>query len=103
MSLATYPHIDLRPDGTAVILGTGMKVIMLVIEKMAFGWDAEEQQKQHPHLTLGQIHSALAYYHDHEPEMNAAIEERLRVEADLIRKLGNSALRVKLQAAKRTS
>lgn len=100
MSVATYPHIEIRPDGMAMIADTGMKVVMLIIEQMAYHWDAQELQRQHPHLTLGQIHSALAYYHDHEQQMNAVIEERLRLEKELLAKLPPSAIRAKLQAAK---
>jgi hypothetical protein len=58
-----------------------MKVIELVTEKIAYGWSPEELLYQHPYLTLGQIHSALAYYWDHEGELNQDIERRLeRVE-----------------------
>lgn len=32
----------------------------------------------HPYLTMGQIHSALAYYYDHEDELNKDIERRLQ-------------------------
>ena len=103
MSVATYPHIEIRPDGTAVIANTGMKVILLVLEQMAYDWDAEELQRQHPHLTLGQIHSALAYYHDHVDDFNAAIEERLRLEKDLLARFSDPVLRAKLQAAKHRS
>ena len=31
-----------------------------------------------PHLSLSQIYAALAYYHDHEAEMNAQIERGAR-------------------------
>jgi hypothetical protein len=31
----------------------------------------------HPYLTLGQIHSALAYYWDHQEELEQDIERRL--------------------------
>ncbi len=34
---------------------------MKVVEQKAYGWSAEELHFQHPYLTLGQIHSALAY------------------------------------------
>ena len=38
----------------------------------------EELQHQHPHLTLGQIYSALAYYSDHQEEMDLTIEKQLK-------------------------
>ena len=72
-----YEHISVREDGTPVILGTTMKVVELVTEKIAYGWSPEELHFQHPHLTLGQIHSALAYYWDHAEEINQDIKRRL--------------------------
>ena len=73
-----YEHIVLGEDGIPRIAGTGTKLIQLVLDKVAYGWSPEELQFQHPHLTLGQIYSALAYYSDHQAELDRQIEERLR-------------------------
>jgi len=54
-----------------------MKVVELVVEKLAHGWSPEELHFQHPYLTLGQIYSALAYYSDHQAELEKDIESRL--------------------------
>ena len=35
--------------------------------------NAAELLEQHPHLTLGQVFSALAYYWDHQSEMDALL------------------------------
>jgi len=76
-----YEHIVLNKDGVPMIAGTTIKVSEMVLEKMAYGWSPEELYFQHPYLTLGQIYSALAYYWDHQDEMDADIERRLeRVE-----------------------
>lgn len=71
-----YEHIVLNADGTPVIAGTSMKVTQLLLEKTAYGWSPEELRFQHPHLTLGQIYSALAYYWDHQEEVDQEIERR---------------------------
>lgn len=77
--LATlYRHITFNDQNVPIIEGTTMKVIELVVERIAYGWSPEELHFQHPYLSLGQIHSALAYYWDHQAEMDAAIEEQLR-------------------------
>ena len=73
-----YEHITINENGVPFIAGTAMKVIELVIEKIAYGWSPEELHLQHTYLTLGQVHSALAYYYDHEEELNKDIEYRLR-------------------------
>ena len=76
-----YKHILLDDKGSALIAGTKMKVIALVLAKTAYGWSPEELKVNHPYLTLGQIHAALAYYWDHQAELDHEIEKRLeRVE-----------------------
>ncbi|MEA2711076.1 MAG: hypothetical protein QOF78_3677 [Phycisphaerales bacterium] len=101
MSTLAYPHIEISDDGHVRIAGTATKVVMLVMQQLAHHWDAEELRRQHPHLTMAQIHSALAYYYDHQEEMNALIQQRIEQERDLIEQLGPSAIRVKLQTIRK--
>src|SRR5437868_3689755 len=56
-----YEHIVLDPAGVPYLAGTTMKVVELVTAQAAYGWSAEELHFQYPYLSLGQIHSALAY------------------------------------------
>jgi uncharacterized protein (DUF433 family) len=77
-----YEHIALNEDRVPGIVDMTMKVVELVVEQRAYGWSPEELHFQHPYLTLGQIHSALAYYWDHREELDRDIQRRLeRVEA----------------------
>ena len=69
-----YEHIALDEAGTPVIAGTTMKVKELVAERLAWGWSPEELLVNHPYLTLGQIFTALAYYADHQAEIDRSIE-----------------------------
>ncbi len=73
-----YLHVILNEANVPFIAGTNMKVVELVLEQMAYGWSPEELHFQHPYLTLGQIHSALAYYWDHQEELDRDIEHRLQ-------------------------
>ena len=73
-----YPHIEQSAEGKLWLMELRPKVIEVALDRLAHHWDADEIQRQHPHLTLGQIHSCLAYYHDHREEMDRAIEEQLR-------------------------
>ena len=76
-----YEHIVLDEAGIPIITGTTMKVIELVLEQTAYGWSPEELHFQHPYLSLGQIHSALAYYWDHKEQLDQDIaRRRARVE-----------------------
>src|SRR5215211_2682214 len=80
-----YEHIALNEDHVPIISDTTMKVVELVVEQQAYGWSPEELHFQHPYLTLGQIHSALAYYWDHSKELNEDIQRRLeRVERERV-------------------
>jgi uncharacterized protein (DUF433 family) len=72
-----YEHIVIDERSVAIIEGTNMKVIELVVEMTAYGWSAEELQFHHPYLSLGQIHSALAYYWDHAEDLDRDIERRM--------------------------
>ncbi len=72
-----YEHIVLNEDRVPEIADTMLKVAELVIEQQAYGWSPEELRYQHPYLTLGQIHSALAYYWDHREELAHDIQRRL--------------------------
>ena len=73
-----YDHITLDENSVPIVTGTTLKVIELVMAKHAYGWSPEEIQFQHPYLTLGQIYSALAYYSDHQAELDDDIARRLK-------------------------
>ncbi|HEX8179643.1 MAG TPA: DUF433 domain-containing protein [Pyrinomonadaceae bacterium] len=99
MTQATaYEHIGLNESGVPIIVGTTMKVIELVLETHAYGWSPDELQFQHPYLTLGQIHSALAYYWDHKEDLDRDIERRLERVEQIRRDVGPSQLVERLKA-----
>ena len=98
MSTVTYPHIEVAPNGGAVLTGTQTKVIEIALDRLAYHWDADEIRRQHPHLSLGQIHAALAYYYDNQAELDQQIQSQL-TEIDRIKAgLGASPIRAKLKA-----
>src|SRR5690348_7363244 len=100
MSATQYAHIEINDRGLAIVAGTRTKVLDIVLDRMAYAWDADEIQRQHPHLTLGQVHSALAYYYDHVNEVDRTIEEQLRQTDEFFASMGDSPLRLKLQRIK---
>jgi len=95
-----YEHIILNEEKVPIIAGTKTKVTALILDKVAYGWSPEELQYQHPHLTLGQIYSALAYYSDHQEELDQEIERQLE-HIDRMRKAAKATpLVTKLKAKK---
>lgn len=75
-----------------------MKVVELVMAQRAYGWSPEELHFQHPYLSLGQIHAALAYYWDHKIELDTDIERREEFAEQAQQAAGPSALAAKLRA-----
>jgi uncharacterized protein (DUF433 family) len=93
-----YEHIVVEDKGVALIAGSQMKLAQLVSEVMAYGWSPEELHFQHPYLSMGQIHSALAYYWDHEEEINQQIEDDLQYSDRMRRAAGDTPLVARLKA-----
>ena len=94
-----YEHIQVTEDQVPMIVGTTMKVVELITNHLAYGWSPEELHFQHPYLSMGQIHSALAYYWDHKTELDQDIEERLE-SVDQIQQVTSSPSLVKRLKAK---
>jgi uncharacterized protein (DUF433 family) len=69
----TSSHIHRDAEGRAWIDNTNTKVIEVVLDHIAYGWSADEIHVQHPHLSLGQIHAALPFYFDHQPEFDGIL------------------------------
>lgn len=76
MTLVPASHIALDEHGDAWIVGANTRVIDVVMDRVAYGWDAEEINRQHPHIPLAQVHAALAYYYDHKAELDAELERQ---------------------------
>jgi len=76
MTVATIPHVVIDDKGVARIAGSRIRVIDLAVEHSYLGWSPDQIHEQHAHLTLGQIHAALAYYFDHKQDLDADIERR---------------------------
>lgn len=100
LSETRYEHILLNEEHVPMIAGTTMKVIELVLDHLAYGWSPEELHFQHPYLTMGQIHSALAYYWDHKAELDQDIERRLQFVDQVQQTTKSTPLAERLKAKK---
>lgn len=80
-----YKHIVLRDGKVPEIEDTTMKVIELVQAQQASALSPDELAYEFPYLTLGQIHSALAYYWDHQQELDEDMARRLAYVEELQR------------------
>lgn len=102
MSTVATTNIEIDDKGVAWVGETNTKVIEVALDKIAHGWSPEEIYFQHyGDLSLAQIHSALAYYYDHQGELDAEIERRRRDGDEIAKKASDLAFREKLLALKK--
>ena len=92
-----YEHIVLEDGRVPLIAGTTMKVVELVTAQQAYGWSPEELAFQFPYSTMGQIHSALAYYWDHQTELDENMARRLALVDDPRRHAPNESMLARLR------
>jgi len=83
-------------SGQPRIAGTRIKVkhVYTWVERM--GMTPAQVVAEYPHLTMAQVHAALAYYWSHQEEIHADVESEERLVADLKAKAGNSKIKERL-------
>jgi len=99
MQAVATAHIHLDDRGVSWIDDTNVKVIEVVMERIAHGSSPEEIHFQHPHLSLAQIHAALSYYYDHQQDLDAEIQRELEEVAELEAEAADSPIHRRLRAA----
>jgi uncharacterized protein (DUF433 family) len=100
MPTVATAHIEIDEDGVAWIDNTRVKVVEVVVDKLAHGSSPEELHFQYPHLSLAQIHAALAYYYDNQTALDAEVGRRWREADELAGRISDPALRRRLLALK---
>ena len=98
MAMIVDPHIKLDERGVAWIDDANVKVIEVVLDRLAYGWSPKEIHFQHRHLSLAQIHAALAYYYDHQAMLDAEIARQEQMAHRLRQEAGDSPLVARLKA-----
>ncbi len=78
LSKTQYKHINIMDDGRAMIAGTRLKVQVIAIDPVQGGLSPKEIKSSYEGLSMGQVHSALAYYWDHKEKVDSQIEEETR-------------------------
>lgn len=97
MTAVIEGYIEIDENGAAWISSTRIKIIEIAVDKIAHGSSPEELHFQYPHLSMAQIHSALAYYYAHREELEAEILRRLHEVNDLAAQQSDSPLQKKLR------
>lgn len=77
---------------------TNVKVIEVVLDKLAHASTPEEMHFQYPHLSLSQIYAALAYYYDHQGEIDSQIKNGTERYEKLKSEAGETPIQKRLKA-----
>lgn len=96
MTVSSIDYIDIDENGIARIVGKRVKVIQIVMDKIANNWAPDEIQAQYSYLSLAEIHSAFAFYYDHQDALDAQIKQDLELADSLRDPTQQSAMRQKL-------
>lgn len=100
MPMIANTLIELDEQGRAWVSGTKVKVIEIALDKLAHGSSPEEMHFQYPHLSLAQIHAALAWYYEHQSELDAEIQRRWQEVNEVAAREADSPLQRRLRELK---
>jgi uncharacterized protein (DUF433 family) len=76
------PHID-DTGRRPVIRGTSIKVSQVASEFEHLGMTADEIVEAHPHISLADVHAALAYYYDLPHVIRSEWQQGLAISAEM--------------------
>ncbi len=94
-----YPHIWKQEGEPARLRRTPrVRVAQIVMDYLNYGWSVDEMCRQHAYLSLAEAHAAMAYYFDHQDEIDEEIETEWKQVEDEMAKAQSSRLRLRLKA-----
>jgi uncharacterized protein (DUF433 family) len=95
----TYPHIE-KIGGSPARLQRlpRVRVAQIVTDYRNHGWSADEICIHYPHLKLSEIHSAMAYYFDHQSEIDSEVEAEQRLIENARRNTKPTPVELRLRA-----
>ena len=97
MTTVVQEYIEIDDRGVAKIIGSRSKVKQIVRD-IRGGYTPEKIHEEYPHLSMAQIHAALAYYYDHQGQIDAEIEEGYRFADEMRDKNPNRYTREEMEA-----
>ena len=97
-----YPHImETNDQPPCLARWPRVRVAQIVMDHLGHAWSADDIARQYPHLSLSEIHSALAYYYDHQQEIDREIQIESRSAGASHAAARHSPLALKLAALAR--
>jgi hypothetical protein len=86
---AQPPHLRRMPR---------VRVAQIVTDYLAYGWSVNEMCRQHSYLSLAEAHAAMAYYFDHQEELDAEIRKEVQEAASALANAPHSPFMVRMKA-----
>jgi uncharacterized protein (DUF433 family) len=71
--------------GRPVLAGTSLRVLDIAVQKV-FHRQTPDEIAQHFQISLPQVYTALAYYYQHKPEIDADIREQDKIAREYMEK-----------------
>ena len=103
MERTLIQHIEIRKNRAgqdrAFIAGTRVRVQDIYVDAEIFGKSPDEIVASLPHLTLAQVHAALAYYFDHRAQILDELRQDQQFVALMKERTGPGPLEKKLRDA----
>jgi len=103
MERTLIQHIEIRKNRAgqdrAFIVGTRVRVQDIYVDAEVLGKSPEAIVAAMPHLTLAQVHAALAYYFDHREAILDELRQDEQFVAMLKERTGPGPLEMKLRDA----
>ncbi len=76
----TYPHIEkVEGESARLMRVPRIRVAQIAMDYLNHGWSADEIVIHYPHLRRAEVHSAMAYYFDHQEEIDGEIGQEQRL------------------------
>ncbi len=77
-TISTCPRIVKTPGSPAHLEShPRTRVAMIVMDYLGRGLGPEDIVRHYPYLNLAEVHASMAYFHDHQQEIDAEIQAEL--------------------------
>lgn len=101
MSAVAQSLIEIDEHDVAWISDKKVKVIEVALDRLVHRSSPEDIHFQYPHLSLAQVYAALAYYYEHQNELDSEIQRRWQEVNEMAALEANIPLQQRLRELRR--
>lgn len=99
MAVILVSHIEKRPGEPAHLTRIPrIRIAQIAADYVFHGWSVDEMCHQHPYLTPAEAHAAMAYYFDHQEEIDQEIWADVRAYESALAQSPPSAFLLRMKA-----